>query len=1215
MSAAVGAVLYGAISTSAQTITWDPSGANPPVDGSGNWDTASLQWYDPGSNSVVAWNNATPDSAVLGTGNSSSTSPFNVLLNANITVQNLTLANASPTSYYNIGDQGDGAETLTLAGNFLKSSTIGGSVFSLTNPLDLTSGTHIFTLQDSPGDAPPEVTMNNGLTGSGAVTLDNGFNSSGYPQWGTLVFNVDSNYSGGTNVVKGRLVANTSNGLGTGTVTISSQGNLAFGGASTSPVGNLNITNPVVITRNTYTGTDYNDYPDAITSNNTGNPGEVITFSGPFTVDSNDARVAANTSTVIISSNIQQGPDVTAGVLTLDGDFAGFVTLSGNNTALLGGIKIIGGVEVNVSNQNNLGGASSPITMSGGTLHPVGGFMTDFGTHVLNVATFNGGIDVDANQTFNIDTPLGDGTNQGGSLGKRGLGTLNITAPVNLTNGQTFFDSGTVNVSSSVTLASLHLRSPVLNITTGGVITTVGGFDSLGSDTTGTNGGPDMATVSLTGSGALIEATGDDFNVSDNAQTTGTINMYDNSVLTTGGITWLGKSNGAVGTINQHGGTLTINRNGNFGFVIADGRSSGTPTGYYNLSSGTFNDENGEIYVGEGSNGTGHGVGNWTQAGGTATFGNWFVVGREGAQGTVLISGGTLTKDTSNGGANVSIGEGGANVCTLTVDGNGAFNVESGQAFVGNNSSVGIMNVGSPTDPVNAAPSFTVNNWFAVGRNGTSVGTLNLYDGSVTDNNSLNNNWFDIGGDGGSAHGTVNVYGGTLTAIGTWIGENGSCVGVLNMNGGNASLGTVELALANTATGTINLNGGILSGTSFTAQNSGGTGTPKIVFNGGTLEAPANEVQNNFVGMKITSVVSTGGAIINANGGYINFNSALTHDTSLGGADGGLTVTGTGTVQLGTTGAHAPINTYTGPTTILGGTLILSTAGTLPTGGNVANSAAFVVGANSTAGNVSGTGTTTVNSGVAFTASNFTQGSLANNGTVTVNGSGTVGPISGSGTLAVNGTLHLAASSGLSTMGSLSVGASGTFDITNNHVIINYGAGPDPISSIAALLAAGYNGGAWNGANGITSSTVATNPGYSVGYADAADPGNPAGLASGTIEVAYTLIGDADLNHTVNGIDFGILAANFNKTVTGWDKGDFDYNGIVNGIDFTALAANFNKAASGASGGATAADFAALDQFAAANGLLADVPEPASLGLAIIGSAGLLARRRRRRNA
>jgi hypothetical protein len=222
---------------------------------------------------------------------------------------------------------------------------------------------------------------------------------------------------------------------------------------------------------------------------------------------------------------------------------------------------------------------------------------------------------------------------------------------------------------------------------------------------------------------------------------------------------------------------------------------------------------------------------------------------------------------------------------------------------------------------------------------------------------------------------------------------------------------------------------------------------------------------------------------------------------------------------------------------------------------------------------------------------------------------------SGSGTVSVSGgSLQLATSSGLSTVSKLSVTGSGSLDITNNRLIINYGApGNDPVASIAALLTTGYNAGAWNGPGGIVSSTVATNPGYSVGYADSADTGNPAGLASGTMEIAYTLIGDADLNRTVNGIDFGILAANFNKTVVnGWDKGDFDYNGIVNGIDFTALAANFNKAASGASAGATAADFAALDAFAAANGLLADVPEPTSIGLLAAGAAGLMVRRRKR---
>ena len=75
--------------------------------------------------------------------------------------------------------------------------------------------------------------MDNAITGAGSITLDNGFNSSGYPQWGTLVLNTDSDYSGGTNIVKGRLVMNTSNGLGTGPVTIGSQGNLAFGGDGT----------------------------------------------------------------------------------------------------------------------------------------------------------------------------------------------------------------------------------------------------------------------------------------------------------------------------------------------------------------------------------------------------------------------------------------------------------------------------------------------------------------------------------------------------------------------------------------------------------------------------------------------------------------------------------------------------------------------------------------------------------------------------------------------------------------------------------------------------------------------------------------------------------------------------------------------------------------------------------------------------------------------
>jgi autotransporter-associated beta strand protein len=249
-----------------------------------------------------------------------------------------------------------------------------------------------------------------------------------------------------------------------------------------------------------------------------------------------------------------------------------------------------------------------------------------------------------------------------------------------------------------------------------------------------------------------------------------------------------------------------------------------------------------------------------------------------------------------------------------------------------------------------------------------------------------------------------------------------------------------------------------------------------------------------------------------------------------------LMKTGTSTLTLST------VNTYSGPTTVSGGTLVVNAHGALPTNSSL---------------------------------------SISNGAKV-----------------------KLAISTGLATLSSLSITTNGIFDIGNNHFIINYGAN-DPIASITALLVTGFNGGAWNGAGGITSSAIASNPAYGIGYADSADAGNPAGLASGQIEVAFTLLGDANLDKTVNGVDFGILAANFNKGITGWDKGDFNYDNAVNGVDFGDLAANFNK------GAASASDMAALDAFAAANGLLADVPEPASIGLAAIGSGLLLARRRR----
>jgi hypothetical protein len=260
---------------------------------------------------------------------------------------------------------------------------------------------------------------------------------------------------------------------------------------------------------------------------------------------------------------------------------------------------------------------------------------------------------------------------------------------------------------------------------------------------------------------------------------------------------------------------------------------------------------------------------------------------------------------------------------------------------------------------------------------------------------------------------------------------------------------------------------------------------------------------------------------------------------------------------------------------------------TITGAGKIADSGAFIK---------SGTGTLTLGTGLSVGSMSITGGTLKLDAGV----SGGSGP---------------AVSSAI-TLTSLSITGSSVLDVNNNHIIITYGLS-DPITTIAGYIKSGYNGGHWNGP-GIISSAALTNASgllYGVGYADGAD-GVVAGLASGQIEVAYTLLGDANLDGIVNAADFNILAANYNQNVTGWDQGDFNYDGLVNSADFNALAANFNQSVSGT---ASAGDVAALDAFAAANGLslptLANVPEPATGSLLLIAAAGLLTPRRRKRSA
>jgi autotransporter-associated beta strand protein len=251
------------------------------------------------------------------------------------------------------------------------------------------------------------------------------------------------------------------------------------------------------------------------------------------------------------------------------------------------------------------------------------------------------------------------------------------------------------------------------------------------------------------------------------------------------------------------------------------------------------------------------------------------------------------------------------------------------------------------------------------------------------------------------------------------------------------------------------------------------------------------------------------------------------------------------------------------------------------------------------------------------TVNTYTGGTIVNAGTLVV---GVNGALPNSSVSITGGTLQLGASTGLAQMTSLSITGNGTLDINNNHVIITYGSGPDPIATIAAEIESGYNGGAWNGPGIISSAAQTSTNGlrYGIGYADGSDF-VVFGLLPGQIELQYTLLGDANLDGVVNGEDFTILVSNIGKSAptsggidgSGWDHGDFNYDGVVNGIDFTELVANLGKSANGADVILPAADYAAIDAFAAANGLMADVPEPTFFGLLGLAAAGVLARRRR----
>jgi hypothetical protein len=256
-----------------------------------------------------------------------------------------------------------------------------------------------------------------------------------------------------------------------------------------------------------------------------------------------------------------------------------------------------------------------------------------------------------------------------------------------------------------------------------------------------------------------------------------------------------------------------------------------------------------------------------------------------------------------------------------------------------------------------------------------------------------------------------------------------------------------------------------------------------------------------------------------------------------------------------------------------------------------AGSAAVFLG-NVSVGSVTGSGT-------AFYDGSAVGGAVVNGGASVVNsGASLLVDFIRQNALTINGTTSIrpnGAANYFTRLSTLSI-LDGTLDLANNDAIVD----SVPLATIESFINSGYAGGAWDGP-GITSSLAHGGPGATaLGYATAASLNMGAfdgqAVSGSSVLIAYTLLGDENLDGRVNALDFNSLASNFGQHDGSsiWVQGDFNYDGKVNTMDFAALAANFGAAP------------------LAGEALGSIVPEPGSM-LVIATVATLCAARRRRR--
>jgi autotransporter-associated beta strand protein len=767
------------------------------------------------------------------------------------------------------------------------------------------------------------------------------------------------------------------------------------------------------------------------------------------------------------------------------------------------------------------------------------------------------------------------GTPASGSYGGTSVGSGLVASAPGILDLDGFNDS-IGGLSAVITATSMVGNSSTSAPST---LTLVGGTSTYGAAIVNTLSGGNQ-TVALAVQGGTFVLTGTD--------------TYTGGTNLIGGVL-------SIGSPTNLGSTTAITFNG--GTLMATGSFSLNNPTTLNAAGGTIDVTSGHVLTYGAIGGTG---GLTTTDTGTVTLAN----ANTYLGATNIIGGGELTVIGRVNSTTINVTNG-------TVQSAGFSAIPStANVTLGGGSTSGVLDLDGQSLAVAGLTTFGSGTGNIVGDSSSSSATLNYAGGTSSFSGLIEN---VLGTNQGQTV-SLNVTGGSLTLTGgnTYTGGTNLSGGVLNI-GAASNLGTATAITFNggtlLATGsfslsnptTLNAGGGtidVTGGQDLTVGAITGSGGLTVA-GGGTVILAATNTYLGPTTINSGAALTVGGAVASSN--TINVNGTLSDSGFVGGTNlninsGGVatvsgdlsstnvTVSSGGSLTLTATGTFDPVNLTDNGLAVIDNSsdvLTLNGAADSTLSLNGSNTTLTVTNGGSYAGSINGAGSLNVSGGaLALSGTNIytnsttieagagllivgnsalpSNNTVVNNGSLGVDGNAAIAAISGAGTLTIGDgvnsyTMALTGQNVVDQQNSLTINGGSALDIGSSTLAINYGSGnASPEATVQLYIENGLAASTTGGS--IISTFVNNSPGYGIGYADGAD-GVVSGLPAGQFLIEPALVGDADLNGTVNIHDLQNLLSDFNAPGY-WDQGNFNGHADVDISDLQALLSNFNQAAS-----------------------------------------------------